>query len=146
MKILNVSVILRKFPLASTTQRQPLLWFLSPYISFACSYHVMFKRVKCVEVVLNQRGHLKSNMHGVHDKPWGEHQGKVLKGLGYQSKKFECDERASKEPLVDLQQGSDMIKVTCNISLTVLCKIDQSGWEILQRIQLNLQWQIFFCI
>jgi len=50
----------------------------------------------------------------------------VLKGLGYQSKKSDCDERVSKEQLVDLQEGDDMIKVTFKIGLTVLCKIGQS--------------------
>ena len=71
---------------------------------------------------------MKAKIHGVHNKPCGEqHQSNVLKGLVYQCKKSECDERASKEQLVDLQEGDDMIKVTFKIGLTVLCKIGQSG-------------------
>lgn len=41
-----------------------------------------------------------------------QHQSSVLKASRYQSKKSECDERASKEQLLDLQEGDDMIKVT----------------------------------
>lgn len=57
-------------------------------------------------------------------------QSKVLKGLGCQNKKSERASRDSKKPLVDLQQDSDMTKVPFNISLIVVCKIDQSGREI----------------
>lgn len=54
-------------------------------------------------------------------------QSKVLKGLRYQRKKFEHASSDSEKSLVDLQQDSDVIKVTFKISITVVCKMDQSG-------------------